>query len=406
MIGFICLTGLWIATGDVSADVETQDSIYTIYINSNADFVSQAATENWTGDGTKGNPYIIEDYDINASSAHGIEIRNTDVYFIIRNCVIYNGYEENVRSNYGIYFYNVTNGRIDSVISENNYYGIFLQNSLNNTIINSVCSDNNEEGIHLFSSSDNKISNCAAYNNFRGIGIYSSNNNMITNYISYGNHYYGIIFYSSNNNQITDSLFYKNGYGSIYFEHASNNIISNSTCSKSVTAIHLYYSNSNRIKECNISDNANGIRIVSSSNNNLIYNNTLYNAKNAWDECNNSWNSSSNGNYWSDYNGTDENNDGIGDTPYNIPGGYNKDNYPLSVVKKEGKEAVPEGMPLIYPAIICIVIILVCIMLYGVIETKTILIRCPACSKTFRVKKKPRPFKTECKYCNRKGMLK
>ena len=35
------------------------------------------------------------------------------------------------------------------------------------------------------------------------------------------------------------------------------------------------------------------------------------------------------GNYWDDYTGSDENHDGIGDTPYNISGGSNQDLYPL-----------------------------------------------------------------------------
>ena len=41
------------------------------------------------------------------------------------------------------------------------------------------------------------------------------------------------------------------------------------------------------------------------------------------------------GNYWSDYknkypNAKDDNNDGVWDTPYSIPGGNNKDYYPLT----------------------------------------------------------------------------
>ena len=34
-------------------------------------------------------------------------------------------------------------------------------------------------------------------------------------------------------------------------------------------------------------------------------------------------------NYWDDYTGSDSNNDGIGDTPYPVPGGTSQDNYPL-----------------------------------------------------------------------------
>ena len=40
------------------------------------------------------------------------------------------------------------------------------------------------------------------------------------------------------------------------------------------------------------------------------------------------WNYGNQGNFWSDYNGADENIDGVGDTPYFV-GGTQSDNYPL-----------------------------------------------------------------------------
>jgi len=64
----------------------------------------------------------------------------------------------------------------------------------------------------------------------------------------------------------------------------------------------------------------------------LHHNNFVNNVVNAYDECSNIWDdNTSEGNYWSDYTGVDENGDGIGDTPYNISGDSNKDRYPLMI---------------------------------------------------------------------------
>ena len=56
----------------------------------------------------------------------------------------------------------------------------------------------------------------------------------------------------------------------------------------------------------------------------------INNSKNAYDKSiNTSWDNKNQGNYWDDYNGKDLNNDGIGEIPYYISGGNNKDNFPL-----------------------------------------------------------------------------
>lgn len=60
-----------------------------ILINGNAGFTPANGVT--SGSGTESNPYVIEGWDINASSANGIEIRNTTAYFVIRNCYVHNG---------------------------------------------------------------------------------------------------------------------------------------------------------------------------------------------------------------------------------------------------------------------------------------------------------------------------
>ena len=43
------------------------------------------------------------------------------------------------------------------------------------------------------------------------------------------------------------------------------------------------------------------------------------------------WDNGNEGNYWSDYNGTDTNNDGVGDTPY-VVDALNQDRFPLTQI--------------------------------------------------------------------------
>jgi parallel beta-helix repeat protein len=125
-----------------------------IRIKGDADFAAQAANESWLGDGTEGNPYIIEGYEINATIASGIVIKFTNVHFIIRDSrIIDGGY-----SCFGIYLYHVTNGIIENCTLENNNRGIYMYESNGDKITNNAFISNRNGDIDMTYSYSNNIS--------------------------------------------------------------------------------------------------------------------------------------------------------------------------------------------------------------------------------------------------------
>jgi nitrous oxidase accessory protein len=170
---------------------------------------------------------------------------------------------------------------------------------------------------------DNRVINCTT-----GIRIDSSNFSalpLLTNCVVKGNEVLngtlrGIHLYNVRNNTVTDNLIQRiqdvgGSYAAIDVELSSNN-----------TIVHNQLSN-----------NYCGIWLNTGASNNMIYHNNFINNTlqvENWGE-NTTWDKGSQGNYWSDYNGTDANGDGIGDTPYMIDA-ENKDRYPL---------IVPEAFP-------------------------------------------------------------
>ncbi|GAH14700.1 unnamed protein product, partial [marine sediment metagenome] len=87
----------------------------------------------------------------------------------------------------------------------------------------------------------------------------------------------------------------------------------------------------NTIKGNLVLSNDYGIYLFGCSNN-LIFKNYLIDnfINNSFDNSINQWDNGTLGNYWDDYQGSDLDDDGIGDTPYIIPGmGGRQDNYPI-----------------------------------------------------------------------------
>lgn len=109
--------------------------------------------------------------------------------------------------------------------------------------------------------------------------------------------------------------------------------------------ISISYSVANLITGNTISKNTiYGVYLFQSSQNQFSQNTFSMNGQPASDPCSNAWFISQQGNSWDDYGGVDANHDGIGDTPYPIPGGSNTDNYPLGVFQtapSQGSDNTP-----------------------------------------------------------------
>ncbi len=121
-----------------------------IVIDGDANFTLTASNEGWIGDGSSGNPFIINGLDIDrdGSAGHCINISNTQVNFTISNCNLTGA---NVDSGAGIYLDNVKNARIVDNICQQNTHGVFIQGrgSKNCTLTNNTCTKNSVSGIQL-----------------------------------------------------------------------------------------------------------------------------------------------------------------------------------------------------------------------------------------------------------------
>jgi len=264
---------------DISEDIESNNNMtingqvgYVIVVKSDSDFENLVNESNdgllGNGNVTKiGDTYYIRNFTgdsaIENCAGNGITIENTNAKFVITNCTILNC------SGSGIYLHNLSNATIDScVILNNSAYGIKVgevaqpgKNPKFINITNNTIKANKKDGVDLAGFNCTIENNIIKDNNGNGIFVYGNNSNITRNIIQ-NNSDYGVKLYNSYNNYVYDNEF--------------------------------------------------------------IGNNINNPGHQAWDNSSNYWNTTTIGNYWTDW----DDNTPTDPSNYSIDGGTNKDYEP------------------------------------------------------------------------------
>ena len=308
----------------------------------------------------------------NASENYGGIVLSSSSNNIITDNIISNNYSRGIyikgySSNNSVYGNNISNNSYSGIrltihptnnaIHENtitgNSFGVALDAQADhNSIFDNIISDNTEAGVSVdeYANNNNIFDNTVSNNN-RGVIVWFAryntiSGNMILNNTSSGIYIEdrcnvvsknriefcetGIDLWGPYNNVFGNTIKYCR-YG-LFVDHGDYNVIKSNGINHNETGIFLFSAVSDTIIGNTIADNT-SYGVYSRSQSNVFFHNSfINNLPNAWDVGSTDiWDNGypSGGNYWSDYTGVDADSDGIGDTPYNIPGGNRQDRYPL-----------------------------------------------------------------------------
>jgi len=112
-----------------------------IWVNNDTDLENLATAEGWPGDGSVANPYVIENYEIDAQGGGAaIYIGNVSKRIVIRNCTVYNATSVSAYGHAaGVEIYHTSYAFVYNLTAyDNMQYGVFVSKSNHVRVENSL----------------------------------------------------------------------------------------------------------------------------------------------------------------------------------------------------------------------------------------------------------------------------
>ncbi len=313
-----------------------------ITINGNAQFAAMAESENWSGNGTSEDPYIIEGLEISGiTGMYCLWIGNTDVHFVVRNCWFHHA---SPVGGAGVHLESLRNALVENCTSERNGgYGLEARNSQNVTMRNNTC-HYSPIGIYysicysvLYPSVsyilNNSVDNGTAY----GLSIYATNYAVVSGNQVRDFSQIGIVVSAQSGGMMSNNTISRCGSGIDLAHNVNGALVADNTVMNSTLGIHINLSNDCKVVRNRVENSTGyGIYLTGTSarnricDNEFLFNNGLN--KQGYDDVGtNFFNRSGSGNFWSDWTSPDDDSNGIVDVPYGIDGGRGvQDYYPLT----------------------------------------------------------------------------
>jgi parallel beta-helix repeat protein len=194
----------------------------------------------------------------------------------------------------------------DKIFDNSIDIGVLYLINCNNVTVRDLNLTKNGHGVFCYNITDSRIENIVASNNNYGVCLqFSFYNTIIDNYCP--NNWVGICLQESRNNTVESNVTPDNEKGISLYKADYNSLIGNT-----------------------VLDNLYGIRFFSSSFNKIFHNNLIENSEqvNLISSYQNVWDNGFEGNFWSNYTGSDICGDGLGDIDQIIDDN-NHDRHPL-----------------------------------------------------------------------------